>query len=180
MSSIDTASAFAGATNERNPSAKFASIGTKYSGTVTRIGEHTGTNQFNGNEETSVAIDLDLGNGETVVLWARTHINGDVSPNGITRAIADAIRTATGRSGLPEEGARLAIEYYADGQASKAGMSAPKLYRAVYAAPTATPTAQAGGPFDQPAAPAPQAAPALAPAQPAAAPQQAGPSELDF
>ena len=180
MSTIDTASAFGSATNERSPSARFANHGDKYSGTITRVGEFTGPNQFSGKEETSVTIDLDLGD-EIVTLWCRTHIDGDVVPGGITRAIADAVRENTGRSGLPVEGARLAVEYYADGQASKAGMSPPKLYRARYEAPTSTSASQQGGPFDAPAtqpAPAPQQA---AP-QPAAeaAPATAGPSALDF
>lgn len=175
MTTIDAASAFGSATNERNPSAKFSEIGTKYSGTIARVGEYTGTNDFSGKEETSVTIDLDLGN-ETVTLWCRTHIESDVVPGGVTRAIADAVREATGRSGLPAEGGRLVVEYYADGQASKAGMSPPKLYRAKYEPPTATPPSQQGGPFDSPA-PAPQQA---APVPAAEAAPQAAPSALDF
>ena len=162
MTSIDTASAFAGATNERSPSAKFDELGKTYKGRVARIGEFTGPNAFNGNEETSVTIDLECDDGETYTLWARTHINGDVVPNGITRAVADAVRAA-GRNGLPEVGGQLAVRYDADGQATKAGMSPPKIYRAQYQPPTGMPATQAGGPFDTPAqAPTTQAPPAPA------------------
>lgn len=182
MTSTDTAAAFAGATNERNPSAKFHQIGTTYKGRVTRVGEFSGVNDFNGKNETSVTIDLQLAEpvtganvktgeqfafsaGDTVTLFCRTHIEDDVVPNGITRAVADAVRKA-GRAGLPEVGGTLAVRYDADGQSSKAGMSPPKIFRAQYAPPAGMPTTQVGGPFDTPApVPAPaQAAPAAAPA----------------
>lgn len=180
MTSTDTAAAFAGATNERNPSAKFHTIGTTYKGHITRIGEFTGINSYNGKEETAVTIDLVIESdvtttdpktsetynysaGDTVTLFCRTHLDGDVVPNGITRAVADAVRNA-GRSGLPEVGGTLAVRYEADGQASKAGMNPPKVYRAQYAPPTATPSTQVGGPFDTPA---PAAAPVEAPQAPA-------------
>jgi hypothetical protein len=172
MSTIDTASAFAGATNERSPSAKFHTLGTTYKGRIARIDEFTGINSFNGKEETSVTIDIELaeststtdpksgetfsfGAGDTVTLFCRTHLEGQVVPNGITRAIADAVRS-TGRVGLPEVGGQLAVRYEANGQASKAGMSPPKIYRAQYQPPSSVPTTQQGGPFDS-STPAPQA-----------------------
>ena len=158
MTSVDTAAAFAGATNERNPSAKFGTIGDTYKGTVARVGEYSGINDLNGKHETSVVIDLETDSG-TYTLWCRTHIDGTVAPNGLTRAIADAMRSA-GRQGLPEAGGTLAVKYEADGQASKPGFTPPKLFRAQYQPPAGMPATQAGGPFDsQPAA---QAAPAPA------------------
>lgn len=167
MTSIDTAAAFAGATNERNPSAKFHTIGDTYKGTIARVGEFSGVNDLNGKHETSVVIDLDTDDG-AFTLWCRTHLDGDVVPNGITRAVADAVR-ASGRTGLPEVGGTLAVRYEADGQASKAGMNPPKVYKAQYAPPTGTPSSQAGGPFDTPA-PAPvQQAPQAPAEQPAPA-----------
>lgn len=166
MTSIDTAAAFAGATNERNPSAKFHTIGDTYKGTIARVGEFSGVNDLNGKHETSVVIDLDTDNG-TYTLWCRTHLDGDVVPNGITRAVADAVRNA-GKSGLPEVGGTLAVRYEADGQSSKPGMNPPKIYKAQYAPPTSTPSSQQGGPFDTPApqaqqAPEPQQTPAAQP-----------------
>ena len=159
MTSVDTAAAFAGATNERNPSARFGAIGDTYKGKIARVGEFSGVNDLNGKHETSVVIDIETADG-TFTLWARTHLDGAVVPNGITRAIADAVRQA-GRSGLPEVGGQLAVKYEADGQASKAGMSPPKLYRAQYQPPTSVPGSQAGGPFDAPAAPAQEATTAV-------------------
>jgi hypothetical protein len=168
MTSIDTAAAFAGATNERNPSAKFHTIGDTYKGTVARVGEFSGVNDLNGKHETSVVIDLETADG-TFTLWCRTHLDGDVVPNGITRAVADAVRAA-GRTGLPEVGGTLAVRYDSDGQASKAGMNPPKIYRAQYAPPTSVPGSQAGGPFDQPAATAASPQPEAPTAQPAPQP----------
>ena len=168
MTSTDTAAAFAGATNERNPSAKFATIGDTYKGTITRVGEFSGVNDLNGKHETSVVIDLETDDG-AYTLWARTHLDGDVVPNGITRAVADAVRAA-GRQGLPEVGGQLAIRYDSDGQSSKAGMSPPKIYRAQYQPPSSVPSAQTGGPFDQSAAAPSVETPAAPVAQPAPRP----------
>lgn len=160
MTSIDTAAAFAGATNDRSPSAKFASIGDTYKGQITRVGEYSGLNDLNGKHETSVTIDLATEAGD-VTLWCRTHVDGAVVPNGITRAVADAVRAA-GKSGLPEVGGTLAVRYDSDGQASKPGYTPPKIYKAKYEPPAGMPTTQAGGPFDS------SSAPAQAPAAPSA------------
>ena len=163
MSMTDAASAFAGATNDRAPSAKFDQIGRKYAGTITRVGEYAGINDLNGNHETSVTIDLETDEG-TFTLWCRTHIDGQVKPNGLTRAIADAVRAAGG-TGLPEVGGKLAVLWESEGQSSKPGMSPPKIYRAQYAKPAAGVSGtQAGGPFDAPAQAAPVAQAAPAPA----------------
>ena len=183
MTSIDTASAFAGATNDTNPSAKFYELGTTYKGKVTRIGENTSPNTLKKPpvEETSVIIDIELDTavngsnpqtgetfsfdaGDTVTLWCRTHIEGNVVPNGITRAIADAVRAA-GKSGLPEVGGTLAIRFDSTGQAKTAGHNPPKIYRAQYQPPVAG--SQAGGPFDAPAQAAPAQEVPAAPAAPA-------------
>ena len=171
MSMTDAASAFAGATNDRAPSAKFDQIGRKYAGTITRVGEYAGINDLNGNHETSVTIDLETDEG-TFTLWCRTHIDGQVKPNGLTRAIADAVRAAGG-TGLPEVGGKLAVVWESEGQSSKPGMSPPKIYRAQYQKGTPVPATQAGGPFDAPA----QAAPAQ---EAPAAPAPAGPDSDDL
>ena len=161
MTSVDTAAAFAGATNERNPSAKFATIGDTYKGKVARVGEYSGINDLNGKHETSVVIGLETDDG-SYTLWCRTHLDNAVAPNGLTRAVADAVRAA-GRSGLPEVGGDLAVRYEADGQASKTGFTPPKIYKAQYKPPTGVSGSQAGGPFDAPAqAPTTQAPPAPA------------------
>lgn len=165
------ADVFAGATNERNPTAKFERVGDRHVGIIRRVGEYTGANDLKNNQmETSVTIDLETDAG-TFVLWCRTHIDGQVAPNGLTRAIADAVRDGTGRPGLPEVGAQLAVVFDSEGQPSKPGLNPPKNYRAQYKPPAAMPSAQSGGPFDQPAAtPAPVVdAPVAQPApQPAA------------
>lgn len=56
-------------------------------------------------------------------------------------AIRDAIKTA-GADKI-EEGGTLAVQYSADGEPPKRGMNAPKIYKAKYESPTATPAAVA-------------------------------------
>jgi hypothetical protein len=190
-----TADVFAGATNDSNPSAKFAQIGDTYQGTIIRVGEFSGPNKLKNNQaETSVSIDLELAApvsgtahdgqpfafnpGDTVVLWARTHIEDKVAPNGLTRAIADAVRQGTGLAGLPQVGGQLAVRFDSVGTPSQQGLNPPKYYVAQYKPPAAMPVQQAGGPFDQPAqqAPAPTAPQPPAPAQPAPPAAQQGPA----
>lgn len=136
MTSTDVAAAFASATNERNPSAKFSAIGDTHKGRIVRVGEHTGKNDLNGSDEVSVTIDLETDDG-AVTLWCRTHQNGSFSPNGITRAVADAVKEATGMAGLPAVGGTLAVRYESDGQPAKPGWSPPKNFRAQYQPPSA-------------------------------------------
>ncbi len=196
-----TADVFAGATNESNPSAKFAQVGDTYQGTIIRVGEFTGPNKLKNNQqETSVSIDIELSNsvsgtahdgqpfafnpGDTVVVWCRTHIEDQIAPNGLTRAIADAVRRGTGLAGLPAVGGQIAVKFDSLGQASAAGLNPPKHYVAQYKPPAAMPAQQAGGPFDQPptapAAPVAAAAPVAQPPVQAAAPAAAPADSVDL
>jgi hypothetical protein len=63
--------------------------------------------------------------GKTFSVW--------VKPGNMAKAVAQAVKAA-GRSEV-EQGGRIAIQYYADGEKKTAGQNPPKLYKAKYEAP---------------------------------------------
>lgn len=121
--------------------AKFETIGTTHKGTVisreTRQQKDyaTGTPKTwdDGQPMMEVVIGLQPADSELVTLYVRGKMLG---------AVKEAVAKST--TGLPIErrtveiGGQLAVKYYADGEPSKAGFTAPKLYQAQYAPPAAT------------------------------------------
>lgn len=161
------------------PSAKFDSVGVTVAGTITRVGEPMQQRDFttqkpktwdDGRPMMQLPVDIktDLRDPEI------SHDDGTRAiyiKGELQKAIRQAVRTA-GAPGL-RVGGHLTVTYTGDGVASQRGMNPPKLYSAVYTAPTAA----AGDQFLGGGAPAPAATPAatqqsngyLPPAQPAAA-----------
>jgi hypothetical protein len=105
---------------------KFAQIGDKVQGTVTYIGQwDTHTNNF-GDQETSLKIVLDTGNGEMAAIYPK---KGSTQ----AQAIAEAIKEA-GQSRL-EVGATLGVKFSGEKDTGKGNPL--KLFKAQYEAPKA-------------------------------------------
>lgn len=128
--------------------AKFETIGTIHRGTVISREQRQQRDYATGNPKLwddgtpmmEVVIGLQPADGELVTLYVRG-------------AMLRAVREAVAKSGARtvEIGGTLAVKYYADGEASKAGFTAPKLYQAQYVQPAA------GGGDDLLATPTPAA-----------------------
>jgi hypothetical protein len=130
---------FAGGT----PSAKFDTVGVTVAGIITRVGEPMQQRDFttgapkvwdDGRPMMQLPVDVrtDLrdpdidGDDGTRALY----IKGELQ-----KAVREAVRKASAK-GL-REGGHLSVTYTGDGVAKQRGMNPPKLYSAVYAAPTA-------------------------------------------
>jgi hypothetical protein len=108
---------------------KFPNLGDKVSGTIAHIGDPwTEVNKFNGKEETSVRVLLDVGADDNAALYVRTKPTSQMA-----RAIADAIK-ATGNDEMLV-GGKLTVQYFEDEDTGKP--QPMKKYRAKYEAPAA-------------------------------------------
>jgi hypothetical protein len=103
---------------------KFATVGDKVQGTVTYVGDwHTHTNNF-GQEETSLKIVLDTGNGELSAVYPK-------KGSTMAQAIAEAIKKA-GQAQLVR-GATLGVKFSGEKDTGKGNPL--KLFTALYEPP---------------------------------------------
>lgn len=149
------------------PSARFPTVGTTVTGTVTRVGEPVQQRDFdsgepktwdNGDPMMQLPVDVQTDERDPEITdddGVRTlYVKA-----ALKKAIADAVRKS-GAKGL-EVGGTLSVTYSADGEVKKRGMNPPKLYSAVYAPPAGKAEQFLGTAEPEPAAPA-QDASALA------------------
>lgn len=112
-------------TGDFSPGFKFANVGDTCKGVVVGAPRIVDNTDLNGNPQRSLVVDVDTDDG-TFAVWLP-------SGKGITRAVSKAVKDA-GATGIVE-GAKLAVKYTGNGEATKPGFSPPKLFEAKYEAP---------------------------------------------
>lgn len=158
------------------PAAKFETLGTAHTGTITALDAVQQTDFKTG----ELLTWKDGSPRMQVVATIATALREDPEDDGLrklyikgknlTEAVRNAVRAA-GAKGL-SEGGTLTVTYTGDGVPAERGLSAPKLYTAVYVAPAAVAANDAlglGAPAPAAAAPAAAPAPAVAATEPSPA-----------
>lgn len=125
---------------ERGPSAKFPTIGTKYTGTITSARRLPQTDfdtgevlkWTDGSDREQTVIGLRLADGSETTLYARggKYEVAEGHGSSMEAAIVAAVRSAGGDA--IEVGARLAVEHTGLSKVTRRGMNAAKLYSAQY------------------------------------------------